>query len=222
MHSSFLRGSDFQLWCDGQAVSHTDFFADLTATDRLGVFAPNGVDGVGAATLILAHVTAFYDRYREQASEFFAYPDYYSFQSCQPLADYAMFDIWPTHKNVYVAPDAVSRLDAINDRAINILVVPDKEPAESSYQPAQLESARRVVRHCYAYSTTDLVVAPTLKISTENDAIFEWVPSIFERGNLADDPNRSAQKSAWLAQHRDGILRQSFRTISLDEALRLL
>ena len=64
MHSSFLRGSDFRITHRRQAVPHDRFFRDLSATDRVGVFAPGGIDGLGASLLLLAHTTAFYDRYR--------------------------------------------------------------------------------------------------------------------------------------------------------------
>ena len=222
MHSSFLRGSDFQLCAAGQAATHARYFADLSPNQRLGVLAPDGVGGVGAATLILAHVTAFYYRYRDKGTDFFAYPDYYSFQSCEPLADYAMFDIWPPHKNLYVPRDAPGRLDKINDRAINILVLPDKPPVKQEYQPAQLESARRNIQVCYVYSPVEQVFDADLVISTKSTAMHQWAASLFDRGELANDPARTDLKSAWLAQHRDGCLQQSFRTISLDEALQLL
>ena len=40
-----------------------------------------------------------------------------------------MFDIWPEHKDVLVGTDAVERLNAITDRGVNILLVPDGPPA---------------------------------------------------------------------------------------------
>ena len=40
-----------------------------------------------------------------------------------------MFDIWPAHKDVLVGTDAVERLNAITDRGVNILLVPDGPPA---------------------------------------------------------------------------------------------
>ena len=76
MHSSILRGSDFRITHQREEVSHARFFRDLSAIDRVGVFAPGGIDGLGACLLLLAHTTAFYDRYRATGDDFFAYPDH--------------------------------------------------------------------------------------------------------------------------------------------------
>jgi hypothetical protein len=59
---------------------------------------------------------------REAGNDFFAYPDYYVFQGGQPLAGYAMIDIWPEHKSVAVDGDHVTRPDAINDRAVFVFL----------------------------------------------------------------------------------------------------
>ena len=80
MHSSKLRGSDFHLKTSGNRIDHRAFFADFAKTDRLGVFAPERYEAAGAATLIMAYVTAFYDCYRSEGADFFAYPDFFTFQ----------------------------------------------------------------------------------------------------------------------------------------------
>ncbi|MBM3459911.1 MAG: hypothetical protein FJX77_15425, partial [Armatimonadetes bacterium] len=80
MHSSGLRGTDFDLAFQGRSVAHAEFFRDWRSTDRVGLLTPDPTEGLGAATLVLACVTAFYDRYRERKEEFFAYPDYFTFQ----------------------------------------------------------------------------------------------------------------------------------------------
>ena len=162
MHSSFLRGSDFRITLQREEVPHDRFFRGLRATDRVGVFAPGGLDGLGASLLVLAHTTAFYDRYRESGSEFFAYPDYFTFQRRTPTASYSMLDVWPGHKDVTVPEDASGTLDAILDRAINVLLVPAGPPGTTERTPVQMASARRNIRRCYAYSETGSAEHPTL------------------------------------------------------------
>ncbi|MDP7131889.1 MAG: hypothetical protein QF437_15435, partial [Planctomycetota bacterium] len=93
-------------------MAHSEFFAGFANTDRLGLFTPDRFEGAGAVTLVMAYVTAFYDRYRESGSEFFAYPDFFTFQREAPCADYCMFDIWPYHKNVHIPPDAQQTAEA--------------------------------------------------------------------------------------------------------------
>ena len=115
MHSSGLRGSDFDLICDGSSISHNTFFADIANTDRLGVFSPDGSEGLGTALLVLAHVTAFYDRYRARGKDFFAYPDYFTFQRRSPCVAYGSLDVWPAHKNVTVGSGHGDTLATITD-----------------------------------------------------------------------------------------------------------
>lgn len=52
--------------------------------------APHRIDAVGAACIIMAHTTAFYDLYREKHEAFFAYPDYFVFQGQETQACYGM------------------------------------------------------------------------------------------------------------------------------------
>ncbi len=117
VHSSKLRGTDFQIRYRGEEISHADFFSDLAKTDRLGVLAPARYEGAGAVTLILAYVTAFYDRYRAEGDDFFAYPDFFTFQRREPIASYGWLDISPGHKNVRVPDGANETAQAITDRA---------------------------------------------------------------------------------------------------------
>ncbi|MCK2148598.1 hypothetical protein MYE70_05915 [Marinobacter alexandrii] len=78
MHSSSLRGTDFKITQDGEAIPHTDLFSSFLATDRLGIVVTRRFEVIGAMTLIIAYVTAFYDRYRERGPEFYAYPDFFT------------------------------------------------------------------------------------------------------------------------------------------------
>ena len=164
MHSSFLRGSDFRITHRVDEVSHARFFRDLGTTDRVGVFAPGGLDGLGACLLLLAHTTAFYDRYRATGDEFFAYPDHYTFQRRTRPASYGMLDVWPGHKDVPVAA-AGETLDAILDRAINVLLVPAGPAGAVEFTPVQMASARRTIRCCYTYSATGSTEQPTLTVA---------------------------------------------------------
>ncbi|MCY4373998.1 MAG: hypothetical protein OXC31_09490 [Spirochaetaceae bacterium] len=219
MHSSFLRGSDFRITLQREEVPHDRFFRDLSATDRVGVFAPGGLDGLGAGLLLLAHTTAFYDRYRESGSEFFAYPDYFTFQRRTPTASYSMFDVWPGHKDVTVPEDAGRTLDAILDRAITVLVVPAGPPGSAGFAPVQVASARRTIRRCYAYSVTGSAEHPTLAVACTRDEPAEWARTVIE--SLPDDG--TAVRSHWQRVVDGGsIPEQSFTEMPMEQALALI
>ena len=211
MHSSTLGDSDFSIIASGQPVALAEYFCGFTNTKRLGVLAPNRLEGVGAVSLIMAHVTAFYNTYRATGEDFFAYPDNFTFQSREPKAAYGMFDIWPEHKDVLVGTDAVERLNAITDRGVNILLVPDGPPTPSEYQRQQLASAERLIEICYAYSATGAVADPDLVIRCPADPLAAWCKSV------CDSVPDGEGGESW--QGQGPVLEQSFRRISRQEAL---
>ena len=211
MHSSRLSDSDFEMIARGHPVALAEYFRGFTNTKRLGLLAPNRLEGVGAVNLVMAHATAFYNTYRARGEDFFAYPDYFTFQSRAPKAAYGMFDIWPAHKDVLVGTDAAERLDAITDRAVNILLVPDGPPVPHEYQRQQLAAAERLIETCYAYSATGAVADPDLVIRCPVDPLAAWCQSVLE--SVPD----SERENGW---HSQGpVLEQSFRRISRRDAL---
>ena len=219
MHSSFLRGSDFRITNQGEEVSHAGFFRDLGTTDRVGLLAPGGIEGLGACLLLLAHTTAFYDRYRASGDDFFAYPDYFTFQRRTPPASYSMLDVWPGHKNVPVGDDAGPTLDAILDRAINVLLVPAGTAGTAEFAPVQMASARRTIRRCYTYSATGSTEHPTLAVACGRAEPAEWARVVIE----SLPPDDSFVRSHWLRVVTGGsIPEQSFGEVSLEQALALI
>ena len=218
MHSSGIRGTAFKIVWRGKTVNHGEFFSSVRDTDRVGVVIPHRLEGIGAITLIMAYVTAFYDRYRERGSEFFAYPDFFTFQREAPCADYCMCDIWPYHKNVHVSEDAQQTAEAITDRGVTVLVVPDGDEREIAIAPVELESARRNVIRCFAYAETGTAVSSDLVVECQNHLLRDFGLAVFD--SIPDDDSLQEQRRQWLERTATGILSQSFRELDLSEALR--
>ena len=212
MHSSILRGSDFHLSWTGREVSHQDFFRDHTRQTRVGLLAPDGTEGIGAVTLAMACVTAFYDGFREEGGEFFAYPDFFTFQRLDRLANYGSFDFWPD-KDVRVADDRNATIAAIADRAIEVLLVPDSPPTERPYEPVQDERIRRTLRRCFVYSRHGEVADADLVIRCAVEPFGTYVANVLRS---VDEP-----MSDWLENQDDEtpVLAQSFRETGIDDAL---
>jgi len=220
VHSSKLRGSDFQLTSSGNPVDHAVFFADFKKTDRIGVFTPKRYEAAGAVTLVMAYVTAFYDQYRAESHDFFAYPDFFTFQKTHAVAKYGMFDIWPAHKNVHVPSTANETAAAITDRGINILLLPDKPPCDHAFEPVQTESIRRNIRRCFIYSETGALQNPTLEITTKVAPFKGWVIKMFD--SVPEDETLQQQKKCWLKTVNSNTLKQSFKEIPLADAIKRL
>ncbi len=217
MHSSRLRGSDFSISYRRRDVSHAHFFAEFKATHRLGLLAPTRFDGLGAVVLVMAYVTAFYDRYREKGAEFFAYPDFFSFQENEPVANYSMFDIWPHHKNVLIGGEQHERAAAITDRSVHILLVPEGRTSEIRIEPVGIESARRNIGRCFAYSSSGCAADADLAVRCADPALADWARKVIDSApGSSPDPNGEY----WEKTISAGCLpEQKFREISLDQAL---
>ena len=212
MHSSILRGSDFHLSWAGREVSHQDFFREHTRQTRVGLLAPDGTEGIGAVTLAMACVTAFYDGFRTVGGEFFAYPDFFTFQRRQRLASYGSFDFWPD-KDVRVADDRNATIAAIADRAIDVLLVPDGPTTEQPYGPVQDERIRRTLKRCFVYSRHGEVADADLLIRCAVEPFSTYAANVLRS---VDEP-----MPGWSVNQygKTPVLAQSFRETGIDDAL---
>ena len=220
MHSSGLRGSDFELTVQGNLISHPSWFESYAVNDRLGLVIDRPMDGLGAAALLLAHTTAFYDCRRSTTDEFFSYPDFFTFQRSTPLVSYGMFDIWPGHKNVHLPDSRWDALAAVASRGINILVVPHRIDSshplqpESSTERAIFDSLERNITICYAYSPNGQTEQPDLIVQCGNGDVQEWGEKILAG---ASPPDGAA--AMWHDAFVRGPLTQSYRQIDTETAL---
>jgi len=218
MHSSSLRGTDFKITQNGKAIPHTDLFSSFQDTDRLGIVVPGRFEGIGAMTLIMAYVTAFYDRYRDRGSEFYAYPDFFTFQREAPCADYCMFDIWPYHKNIHVPEVGQQTSEAVAGRGLNVLLVPDTDAREVEISPVERESLRRNVEQCFAYSASGTAASSDLVIECRSELLRSYALSVLD--SVPADDSLLEQRRQWEARLAGETLRQTFRKLDLEDALR--
>jgi hypothetical protein len=129
MHTSTeLRSDSFSIELDGRQATITELLAGVGGHGRLGIVVDEPAGAVGASLLLLAAITAFYDAQRARSERFYIYPDYFMFHVGRLHGDHSMLDVWPSHKEVVVPDDPDAILEAINDRAITWLAVPDREP----------------------------------------------------------------------------------------------
>ena len=214
MHSSKLRGTDFDLTVAGATVAHSDFFAGFASTRRVGVVSPRPLDGLGATALLLAHVTAFYDAYRATDADFFAYPDFFTFQRAVAIANYGMMDVWPERKNVELGAEVSDAVDAITDRAVDVLLVPDGGEREVELHPVQQAAVARQISDCYLYGIDGRVADADITVSCPRQPVADWVQKVVD-----------SVPGTTPAPHDDGdaaVIRQSYRRLRVAEALRRL
>jgi hypothetical protein len=126
MHtSSELSDRSFEVRIDDRVGSWRDLFPGFDEHDRLGLVVSSPHGALGASLLYLAAVHAFYELCRERSDEFWIYPDFFFFHVGTRLGHHGSLDVWPDHKEVLVEADGDRLLEAVNDRAVTRLVVPE-------------------------------------------------------------------------------------------------
>ena len=245
MHSSReLRSSAFRVRLRDRELALEELLEGFGEQDRLGVVVRSPCGAVGASGLITATVTAFYDIQRSRAQRFQIYPDYFLFHVGKALGDHGRFDVWPAHKEVVVPEDPDRLLEAINDRAITRLAVEDATPGDPALDPAAVASAQRRITTCLAYSASGRVRDADVQIAS-NPVTEGYVRDVLEperrleelraRSGNGQGAERVARRAgevepearARLAEARaalveDGAPVETYRLITLDEALGLL
>jgi hypothetical protein len=240
MHSSGeLRSDAFAITLDGRPASIEQVLPGFGERDRLGVVVRHPCGAVGASTLLLAAITAFYDLQRARGGQFFIYPDYFLFHVGGPLGDHSMLDVFPAHKEVVVPDETEALVEAINDRAITWLLVEEHEAAPGRLRRETLASARSRIRGAFAYSARGRVVDGDLRIAG-NDVTESYVRAVLDPDGLMasigdpDDPYAAAimrraaevppQLRARIRVERDKLREQgrpveTYRRLTVDQAL---
>jgi hypothetical protein len=219
MHTATeLSSTDFAFRVDGEPRSLADILPKLAEPDRVGAVVRQPCGAVGASVLILAAVTAFYDARRANGGEFFIYPDYFLFHVGARLGDHGMLDIWPAHKEVVVPDEPEELLRAINDRGITRLLVEDRAPRDPDFQRESLASARNRIVTAVAYSPTGRVLDADVLVAG-NETTESYVAAVLEQSTEIASGSREKLRLARSALHQRGRPIESYRRLTLDEAL---
>jgi hypothetical protein len=219
MHSSRdLSSSGFSIQVGGRDGGLDGVFERFSERDRLGVVLRHPCGAVGASTLILAAITAFYDIQRSRAEEFFIYPDYFLFHVGRRLGDHRRLDIWPSHKEVVVDDDSEQLLRAINDRGITRLLVDDRAPREAGLERESSASAGARIETVLAYAAAGRVADHDVQIAG-TPVTESYVQGVLERSTSVSASDRAALKTARQALQQGGRPVETFRRLTLDQAL---
>ena len=266
MHTALqLCADDFGIEIDQAPADLASLFPDWQPHDRFGIVVHEPFGAIGASYLIQAAIVAFYDVRPErragrgpgiaEPNDVAIYPEIYVFHVGGRHGDYSMFDFWPARKEVFVDADPRVVLDAINDRAITRLAIPEgpSTPVEHEYkEPA---AARDRIQSVFVYSATGRVERPSITISGVGVAVEanprdvldpekmcaelsapefqrldstdlvllqrEWARLVLQRATEAQCGLEVA-RSRRAALEQGSVLRETYRRISVDDALRRL
>ena len=207
MHTSqALSSDDFEIRVDGDRATVDDVLPGFDENTRLGIVITRAGGAAGASTLILAAVTAFYDRLRATGDDFFAYADFFAFHVGQSRGSLRKLDVFPEHKEPVVPDEAEAILRAINDRGVTHLLVPEGATSGTLGRDTR-HSAQRRIRTAIAYSPDGRVESPDIEITGAARGE-QFVTA------MLGDPRDVAGT--------DGRPRETFRRLGLDDALQML
>lgn len=206
MHTTALRLHDFALTVDGHPATLPDLLPGFGERARLGIVLGADGAGLGAGMLVLAAVTAFYDRLRAAGDGFFAYPDYFAFHVGHNRGTLRKVDVWPDHKEVVVPADGEEILRAVSDRAVTHLLVPDGPAgAPDALGRETTASARRSLHAALVYEPSGQTPGADVTVAG-SDGAYAFVEAMRE----------------WIGATVTVPATQSFRRVSIDGALGII
>ena len=217
MHTTTLSSDEFAITIDSEPATIEALFEDFSEHDRLGIVIAADSGAAGAAALILATVTAFYDRMRATAEEFFAYPDYFALHVGHPRGSLRKLDVFPDHKEVVVPADAEQIVRALNDRGITRLLVPARMPRDPRLAPETRSSAERRIRTALVYNRRGRVLRPNVTV-TGSERAESFVTEMLASG----DADLGAHAIRGALRDPDRAPRESFTRVGLPGALGML
>jgi hypothetical protein len=249
----------FAAFEQGAPVELESVFPDWGVYDRLGVVMHEPFGALGASHLIQLSIVLFYDARPSRRAgrvqpgdERSIYPEIYLFHVGGRHGNHGSFDFWPARKEVFIENDARAVLDAINDRAITRLAVPDTPPIPIEHEWKEPAAARDRIGSAFAYSATGRVVDPDFEIAgldpiTEFNVRTTLSPdetALRARADaqVASDPDLIARSHPVRAVPRlsearhglraaterretlrnDSVATESYRRVTVDEALHML
>jgi hypothetical protein len=167
MHTARQLTEDlFDVRLDGRVASRAEVLIEWGPLDRLAVVINEPLGTVGASYLLQLAITAFYDARPERRSrETPVYPDVFVIHVGGRYGDHAYFDVYPPRKEVFVENHPVAVLNAINDRAITRLLVPDRAPEPVQHEWKECAQALDRITSAWAYSPSGRTAGADLEIS---------------------------------------------------------
>ncbi|MBL0372166.1 hypothetical protein JJB09_09000 [Rhizobium sp. KVB221] len=178
MHVATLLKSDmFDIELDGRPASIADVFPDFHPYDRFGVVIDEAFGGIGATHLLQIAMMAFYDAKPSRRKELTVYPEIYAFHVGRGRGAHAPYDFWPARREVILeTTDHREVLDAINDRGITRIAVPDRPMRQVVHRPKEEDAAYDRIASAFVYSASGRVAEADLVISG-NDRRTEHNPT---------------------------------------------
>ncbi|MEO5760403.1 MAG: hypothetical protein ABIQ51_26515 [Mesorhizobium sp.] len=192
---TLLKAGMFDVEIDGRPASIAEALPDWNPHDRFGLVIDDPLGGIGATHLLQIAITSFYDIKPSRRTELTVYPEIYAFHIGKGYGAHAPYDFWPARREVITSRDHREVLDAINDRGITRLAVPNRQPREVVHRPKEVDAALDRIVSAFVYSPSGRVANPDLVIAG-NDRRTEYNPSSALKPRYTDSRPASVSTAA--------------------------
>jgi hypothetical protein len=165
MHMIHLLTSEmFQVRLGGLPSSRNAVFPNWIASDHFGIVIDEPFGGLGATHLIQMAATMFYEAKPSRRAERKVYPEIYALHYGRGFGAHAPFDFWPARREVILERDHRVLLDAINDRGITRLAIPERPKRDIEHRPKEEDAALDRIVSAFVYSPTGQLDTPDFSI----------------------------------------------------------
>ncbi len=163
---TLLKSEMFDVSIDQQKASIADLFPDWNAHDRFGLVIDETFGGIGATHLLQAAMTAYYDVKPSRRTSLTVYPEIYAFHIGRGYGAHAHYDFWPARREVILkTTDHREVLDAINDRGITRLAIPDRPMRDVEHRPKEEDAAFDRIASAFVYDASGRTQGADIAIS---------------------------------------------------------
>jgi hypothetical protein len=226
-----LTSSMFEVSLAGHPASLDAVFPNWVPSDRFGIVIDEPFGGLGAAHLIQVATTLFYDVKPSRRSERKVYPEIYALHYGRGFGAHAPFDFWPARREAIVERDHRILLDAINDRGITRLAIPERPVRDIEHRPKEEDAALDRIISAILYSPSGRVTAPSFSIrSTDRRTEYNpkqvlslargYLKSVSPTNSSASIKESDTSYSDWIeARRADTTLEDHQRAVQQRRAL---
>lgn len=152
---TLLKSAMFDVAIDGRTATIGELFPDWHAHDRFGLVIDETFGGLGATHLLQAAMTAYYDVKPSRRTTVTVYPEIYAFHVGRGYGSHAHYDFWPRRREVILeTTDHREVLDAINDRGITRLAVPDRPMRDVVHRLKEEDAAYDRIASAFVYDAS--------------------------------------------------------------------
>lgn len=152
MHTFGLNPDLLRVTLSGRDATLDGLFPSWHKLSRFGIVVCSPLGCVGASLLIQAAISQYFRIRQGEHPVIEQYPEIYAFHIGGPFGDLSYYDFLPPRREVFLpAGNPMAVLEAINDRSITHLAVPNLQPVSHEFTWQERGCAQDRVNAAYVY-----------------------------------------------------------------------